>query len=123
MPTADTTVSGVPVRFYQPGAATTVVYLHGGGFVLGSIETHDPQVRRLAKATGTTVVSVDYRLAPEHPWPAAVEDAVAVITDRAAGGTRVAVAGDSAGGGVAGPAGPRPRGGGSPGGGPPGCPH
>lgn len=101
MPTTDTVAGGVPVRIYQPGAGTVVVYLHGGGFVLGSLETHDPQVRRLAAATGATVVAVDYRLAPEHPWPAAVDDAVAVITHVAADGGRVAVAGDSAGGMIA----------------------
>jgi acetyl esterase len=98
MSTIDTVVGGVPVRIYQPGAGAVVVYLHGGGFVLGSLETHDPQVRRLAAATGATVVAVDYRLAPEHPWPAAVDDAVAVVTHLAAENGRVAVAGDSAGG-------------------------
>jgi acetyl esterase len=98
MPTVDTNVGGVPVRIYQPGAGTVVVYLHGGGFVLGSLDTHDAMVRRFAAATAATVVAVDYRLAPEHPWPAAVDDAVAVITEMAGGGTPVAVAGDSAGG-------------------------
>jgi acetyl esterase len=91
-------MAGVPVRVYQPGGRTTVVYLHGGGFVLGDLDTHDPQVRRLAAATTATVVAVDYRRAPEHPWPAAVDDAAAVVTEAASGGTPVAVAGDSAGG-------------------------
>ncbi len=119
MSTTDTTLAGVPVRVYQPGTSTVIVYLHGGGFVLGDLETHDPQVRRLAAATSATVVAVDYRRAPEHPWPAAVDDATAVVTHLAADdthttmtaashlaavshlaadGARVAVAGDSAGG-------------------------
>lgn len=98
MPTVDKTMGGVPVRVYQPGAAVTVVYLHGGGFVIGDLETHDALVRRFAAATGATFVAVDYRRAPEHPWPAAVDDAVAVITELDGIGTRIAVAGDSAGG-------------------------
>ncbi|WP_436519893.1 alpha/beta hydrolase [Actinoplanes sp. HUAS TT8] len=98
MPAKDTTVAGVAVRSYQPGAATVIVHLHGGGFVLGDLDTHDPQARRLAAATGATVVAVDYRRAPEHPWPAAVDDATTVITALAAEHARIAVAGDSAGG-------------------------
>jgi acetyl esterase len=98
MPSVDTTMAGVPVRVYQPGARLVVVYLHGGGFVLGDLDTHDAQVRRLAAATTATVVAVDYRRAPEHPWPAAVDDASGVVTHIAAAGTPVAVAGDSAGG-------------------------
>ncbi|SBV30087.1 acetyl esterase [Micromonospora krabiensis] len=98
MPTADGTIAGVPVRTYQPGSLPVIVYLHGGGFVLGDLDTHDAQVRRLAAATAATAVAVDYRRAPEHPWPAAVDDAVTVIAHLAADGTPVAVAGDSAGG-------------------------
>jgi acetyl esterase len=98
VPSVDTTMAGVPVRVYQPGGHIVVVYLHGGGFVLGDLDTHDAQVRRLAAATAATVVAVDYRLAPEHPWPAAVDDAVGVIAQLAGGGTPIAVAGDSAGG-------------------------
>jgi acetyl esterase len=101
MPTVDGVIAGVPVRTYQPGLHPVVVYLHGGGFVLGDLDTHDAQVRRLAAATATTVVAVDYRRAPEHPWPAAVDDAVDVVARVAADGTPVAVAGDSAGGLVA----------------------
>ncbi|MBM0258844.1 alpha/beta hydrolase [Micromonospora sp. 4G55] len=101
VPSVDTTMAGVPVRVYQPGAGVVVVYFHGGGFVLGDLDTHDAQVRRLAVATAATVVAVDYRRAPEHPWPAAVDDAVAVVRRVADGGTPVAVAGDSAGGLVA----------------------
>jgi acetyl esterase len=98
MPTVDATIAGVPVRVYQPGGRNAVVYLHGGGFVLGDLDSHDAQVRRLAAATAATVVAVDYRRAPEHPWPAAVDDAAAVVTEVAAAGAPVAVAGDSAGG-------------------------
>jgi acetyl esterase len=97
MPTADRTIAGVPVRVYQPGHLPVIAYLHGGGFVLGDLDTHDAQVRRLAAATAATVVAVDYRRAPEHPWPAAVDDAVSVVASIAADGTPVAVAGDSAG--------------------------
>ncbi|MDG4823706.1 alpha/beta hydrolase [Asanoa sp. WMMD1127] len=96
MPTQDRVLGGVPVRVYQPDATPVVVYLHGGGFVMGDLDTHDPQVRRLAAATGASVVAVDYRRAPEHPWPAAVDDAVSVLT--ALSGGPLAVAGDSSGG-------------------------
>ncbi|GAA3288790.1 alpha/beta hydrolase [Dactylosporangium vinaceum] len=98
MATADAVLGGVPVRVYRPGRSAVIVYCHGGGFVLGDLDTHDPQVRRLAAATGATVVAVGYRRAPEHPWPAAVDDAVAVLAAVGGGGRGVAVAGDSAGG-------------------------
>ncbi|TQN32464.1 acetyl esterase [Haloactinospora alba] len=98
----------IPVRVYRPATAEATpltLYLHGGGFVVGSVDTHDNITRLLAEQAGTTVVSVDYRLAPEHRYPAAVEDALAAyrwVVDNAAtlGGDphRVAVAGDSAGG-------------------------
>ncbi len=95
MPAVDGTIGGVPIRHYQPGRRLTIVYLHGGAFVFGDLETHDAQVRRLAAGTGASVVAVDYRRAPEHPWPAAVDDAQTVV-DGLDGD--VAVAGDSAGG-------------------------
>jgi acetyl esterase len=80
MPAFDERVAGVPVRRYVPdGASGTVVYLHGGGWVVGDLETADPTCRRLAAASRCEVVSVDYRLAPEHRYPAAVEDAWAVV--------------------------------------------
>lgn len=98
----------IPVRIYRPTtevAAPLTLYLHGGGFVVGSVDTHDNITRLLAEQAGTTVVSVDYRLAPEHRYPAAVEDTLAAyrwMVDNAVelGGDpyRVAVAGDSAGG-------------------------
>ncbi|GJD51874.1 Acetyl esterase [Methylobacterium crusticola] len=104
----------VPLRLYR-GAGTApdavlpcLLYLHGGGWVLGSIESHDWVCRRLANLTGACVASVEYRLAPEHPFPAAVEDAAAALAfvAREAEGlavdpARLAVGGDSAGGNLA----------------------
>lgn len=71
----DADADGVPVRLYRPeGATGTLLYLHGGGFVFGGLVTHDGFIRRLANRTGWAVLAVDYRLAPEHPYPSAVED-------------------------------------------------
>jgi acetyl esterase len=93
--------SGVPVRIYEPLQPddATLIYLHGGGFVVGDVETHDPLCRRVANATGARVLSVDYRLAPEHPFPAALDDAESVLGWLCAEdpGRPVGVAGDSAG--------------------------
>ncbi|HZT65903.1 MAG TPA: alpha/beta hydrolase [Acidimicrobiales bacterium] len=111
----DRTVPGpageVPVRIYDPtarGDAPVVVHFHGGGWVVGDLDTHDHTCRALARACGAVVVSVDYRLAPEHRYPAAVEDCWAATRWVAShpaevGGdtTRLAVAGDSAGGNLA----------------------
>jgi acetyl esterase len=107
----DEVADGLPVRVYRPthvdGPVPTVVYLHGGGWFRGDIDTHDQVVRRLVRDTGAVHVSVGYRLAPEHPWPAATHDAVRAIrwvADRleSYGGSEVlAVAGDSAGGNLA----------------------
>ena len=88
------------------GASTdrTVVYFHGGAYCLGSIATHRGLVGNLARASGVRVASLEYRLAPEHPFPAAVDDAVSAYRALLAAGaspTRVALAGDSAGGGLA----------------------
>lgn len=98
----------IPARIYRPGGAgprPTVLYLHGGGFVLGSVATHDVFCRELCLKTGAVVVSVDYRLAPEHPFPAAPDDCVAAgrwvaahIDELGGDAGRIAVAGDSAGG-------------------------
>jgi acetyl esterase len=93
----DLTFAGVPCREYA-GAGTTVVYFHGGGFVVGSLNSHDDVCAEIANATGFTVVSVDYRLSPEHAHPAAYDDALAVV--RAVKG-RVVLVGDSAGGNLA----------------------
>jgi acetyl esterase len=90
----------VPIRIYRPEGAprpAAIAYFHGGGFVIGSIETHDLQARALCRATGSIVASADYRLAPEHPWPAAIDDAIAVTEWALERFGRVAVAGDSAG--------------------------
>lgn len=101
----------IPVRIYRPsadGSLPVLVWFHGGGWTIGSLDTHDNTCRSLTNAVGCVVVSVGYRLAPEHKFPAAVDDAVAAtqwVADHAAelGGdpARVAVAGDSAGGNLA----------------------
>jgi acetyl esterase len=99
-------------RHYAPhepgGPHPLIVFFHGGGFVVGDLETHDAPCRLLCRHAGAHVLSVDYRLAPEHPFPAAVEDGRAALrwatehTDElGADPARVAVAGDSAGGNVA----------------------
>ncbi|HET7416499.1 MAG TPA: alpha/beta hydrolase [Solirubrobacterales bacterium] len=98
----------IPARLYVPPAGPQppplLVYFHGGGWVIGDLETHDDPCRFLAARSGAAVLAVDYRLAPEHPFPAAVEDAEAAYAWAAANaerlGTapaRVAVGGDSAG--------------------------
>ncbi|RCW67951.1 alpha/beta hydrolase [Pseudorhodoferax soli] len=102
----------IPLRLYVPktGVAPypTTIYLHGGGWSLGGLDTHDKVCRRLVNTTGCAVVAVDYRLAPEHPAPAAPDDAVAAVRWVAAQATtlgldasRLAIAGDSAGGSLA----------------------
>ena len=99
---------GVPVRLYRPdeGEASElplVVYLHGGGWAIGSLESFDAVCRALANRSGAQVASVDYRLAPEHPYPAALDDSLAALDwlrDNQPH-TRLAVAGDSAGGALA----------------------
>jgi len=102
----------VPVRVYKPvrGAVglPVVVFTHGGGWCTGGLVTHDDLCRRICRSAQAIVVAVDYRLAPEHPFPAAVDDSFAVLRwvgEHAAeiGGdpTRIAVAGDSAGGNLA----------------------
>lgn len=118
----DRTIPGpggpIAIRIYWPpshsddhpqgAAAPVVLYFHGGGFVAGDLDTHDGTARQHAVGADAIVVSVDYRLAPEHPYPAAVEDAWAAtlwVAENAAAlhgdPSRIAVAGDSAGGTIA----------------------
>lgn len=118
---SDGEVAGVPVRVYLhepasvPGPRPTLVYLHGGGWATGSLDSHDSACRSLCAGGGVTVVAVDFRLAPEHPYPAALEDTVAVVSalqegtegTEGTGGTqvggvevdtsRIVISGDSAG--------------------------
>lgn len=115
VPTEDRTVPGpdgaIPVRVYRPAADAplpVVVYFHGGGWVIGDIASHDTVCHRLAAGVPAVVVNVGYRLAPEHRFPAAVEDAVAATAwvsahaaELGADPSRLAVAGDSAGGNLA----------------------
>jgi acetyl esterase len=108
----DDEVAGVPVRIYrrEEGGEPSplLVYFHGGGWVYGSVERNDSLARDLAARTGAVVVSADYRLAPEHRFPAAADDAWAVVAGVfedpgrfGADPARVAVLGDSAGGNLA----------------------
>ena len=112
----DATIAGpagpVPVRVYRPvdakAAQPALVFYHGGGHVVGSLDSYDSLCRQLAVQAGWTVVSVDYRLAPEHRFPAAVDDALAAYAelsrDASAWGLdpqRLAIGGDSAGGNLA----------------------
>ncbi len=95
----DVDAGGVPSRHYVPaGARDAVLYLHGGGFAMGDLVSHDGIGRRLADRTGWAVLLAGYRLAPEHPWPAAAEDAAAAADWLAEQGyDRLVVLGDSAG--------------------------
>ncbi|MEV7524483.1 alpha/beta hydrolase [Streptomyces sp. NPDC091371] len=108
----DTVADGVPVRVYDPEPGSEgralVVFLHGGGWVMCGLDTHDALCRTLAAASGAVVVSADYRLAPEHPWPAAPDDALTVLLWARAEAPslgcdpdRVVLAGDSSGGNLA----------------------
>ncbi|HZQ01755.1 MAG TPA: alpha/beta hydrolase [Reyranella sp.] len=113
-PPSESGCGEIHFRRYRPlgasasGALPTLIYYHGGGFVIGNIETHDSTCRRLANKSRCQVISIDYRLAPEHPFPAATDDGIAAfryIRDNAASfeadPARIAVGGDSAGGNIA----------------------
>lgn len=97
----------VALRCYRPHGAKpeeslpALVYIHGGGWVIGDLDTHDVLCRQLANGARCAVYSVDYRLAPEHPFPAAVDDCIAALKFVAGRHQRVAVGGDSAGGNLA----------------------
>jgi monoterpene epsilon-lactone hydrolase len=97
---------GVPAEWIAaPGAADdrVILYLHGGGYVMGSITTHRETIARLSKASGARALALNYRLAPEHPFPAAVDDATAAyrwLLSQDIKPSRIVVAGDSAGGGL-----------------------
>ncbi len=118
----------VPIRLYRPRTAgederppAMLVYLHGGGWVFGSIETDDPMCRALANASGAIVASVEYRLAPEHPFPAGLDDCMAALrwlhgeaADLGSDPARMAVAGESSGANLAAAACLRARDGGGP---------
>ncbi len=104
--------AGRPARLYLPTAASSpgplLVFLHGGGWVYGDLDSHDPPCRFLAERSGVRVLSIDYRLAPEHPFPAACDDAIAAyrwVVENSGGlgadVTRLGVGGDSAGGNLA----------------------
>lgn len=105
LPAADGTL--LPARLYAASAERlpVLLYLHGGGFTIGNLETHDSLCRQLALRSGVAVVALDYRLAPEHRFPTAVEDSWAAMhwlaehgTTLGLDGSRLAVGGDSAGG-------------------------
>lgn len=114
----DRTIPGsageIPVRVYRPAGSRSdtllagLIYLHGGGWVFGNLESHDPLCRALCNRSGCALVSVDYRLAPEHKFPAAFDDTLAAIrhvarrgAELGIDGERLAAGGDSAGGNLA----------------------
>ncbi len=101
----------VPVRVYRPvessGTLPGVLWIHGGGYVLGGVEEDDLACQHVCEAVGCVVVSVEYRLAPEHPFPAPLEDCYAALKwmagnalDLGVDPARIAIAGGSAGGGL-----------------------
>lgn len=98
----DGKVAGISVRRYLPKGAKPgrIAFFHGGGWMLGSVESHDYLAATIAAESGHEVVSVDYRLAPEYPFPAGLDDCIAVTRALSADGP-IAVAGDSAGGNLA----------------------
>lgn len=110
----DTEIPGgsgnIKARIYRPegdGSFPTVVFFHGGGFVIGNLDSHDNMCREICRTAESVVVSVDYRVAPENPFPAAIDDGLAATQwvlahkDELGGSDLVAVAGDSAGGNMA----------------------
>ncbi|WP_079044825.1 MULTISPECIES: alpha/beta hydrolase [unclassified Streptomyces] len=102
-PTASVAANGVPVRVYEGTGDLVIVFAHGGGWVLCDLDTHDRTCRALASRTGATLVSVDYRRAPEHRFPAAEDDVCAALAWAAEAypGRSLVLAGDSSGGSLA----------------------
>ena len=101
LPVRDEQVKGVPVRRYSPegaGARPFLLYSHGGGYVLGGLDSHDDVCAELSAATGCEVIAVDYRLAPEHVFPAQIDDVAALWEAESEGGRQGIAIGDSAGG-------------------------
>ncbi len=107
----DADADGIAARLYRPNDRNDLgllVFFHGGGWVIGGLDSHDGMCRRLAVASGHAVLSIEYRLAPEHPFPAPLEDAIAAVrwahehaADLGCRADRLAVGGDSAGGNLA----------------------
>jgi acetyl esterase len=108
----DAVVGGVRVRWYRPAEVaeppTCLVWLHGGAYIMGNLDENDDRLDRMVLATGCAVASVDWRLAPEHPYPAGLEDAEAVYrallddpTQHGVNGARLVIAGASSGAGLA----------------------
>jgi acetyl esterase len=100
----DLTVEGMPARLYasaEPQEKPLLLYLHGGGFVVGDLDTHDAPCRVLCRHAGVDVLAVEYRKAPEHPFPGYVDDARTAFRWASERYDRVGVAGDSAGGNLA----------------------
>lgn len=101
---ADGMVQRIPIRRYRPRKISThmvLLYLHGGGFVVGSLESHHAICAEIADFAGAELVSVDYRLAPEYRWPAQTDDAFAVLKHLLSANNKVVLIGDSAGGNLA----------------------
>ncbi|WP_417824743.1 alpha/beta hydrolase [Thalassospira lucentensis] len=97
----DDVIGDVPVRYYRPAMVTTthkIVYMHGGGFVVGSRDSHDSICAEIAQAAGAELIAIDYRLAPEHVWPAQHDDCYRVAQSLLSAGRKLVLVGDSAGG-------------------------
>jgi len=100
-------IDGVPgefVKAFKNKSLSTIIYLHGGGYGIGSLNTHRTLAYNLSKASDLQVLLIDYRLAPEHPFPAAIEDSIKAykwLLKNGFSGDRIGIAGDSAGGGLA----------------------
>lgn len=98
------TYAGIPAMWFTPegySKSKTILYLHGGGYVMGSVNTHRALIARIARASNCKAIGVDYRKAPENPFPAAIEDALAVYKQLLEDGyENIVIMGDSAGGGL-----------------------